>query len=58
MPVVINEFEVEPAQAAPPPAAAAPEAGGGGGGESPPSEHDIQRLVEHRISRDERVWAH
>jgi hypothetical protein len=58
MPVVINEMEVEPAQAAPSSAAAAPEAGGGGGGESPPSEHDIQRLVEHRISRDERVWAH
>jgi len=58
MAVVINEMEVEPAEATPPPAAAAPAGGGGGGGESPPSEHDIQRLVEHRISRDERVWAH
>ncbi|HEY6232233.1 MAG TPA: hypothetical protein VIW64_13315 [Pyrinomonadaceae bacterium] len=58
MAVVINEMEVEPAEAAPPPPAAAPSGGGGGGGESPPSEHELQRLVEHRFSRDERVWAH
>ncbi len=57
MAVVINEFEVVPGEAPP----QQQKAGGSEAGEhkkSPPSEHEIGRLVEHKISRDERVWAH
>jgi hypothetical protein len=57
MAVVINEFEVVPGE--PPPApqkAGGAEAGGDQG--SPPSEHEIGRLVQQQKCRDERVWAH
>ena len=57
MAVVINEFEVVPGEAPP----QQQQAGGsesGGNKNTPPSEHEIGRLVEHKISRDERVWAH
>ena len=56
MPVVINEFEVVPADAPPQQQAVVSESGGGK--ESPPSEHELERLVEHQMSRGERVWAH
>ena len=57
MAVVINEFEVVPGESKPQ-GQEAPESKGGGDKESPPSEHEIGRLVAHKISRDERVWAH
>jgi hypothetical protein len=57
MAVVINEFEVVPGESQPQPQAAQASEGGGGK-ESPPSEHEIGRLVAHKISREERVWAH
>ena len=56
MPVVINEFEVVPAEASQQPKAATPASGAEK--ESPPSPHEIERLVEQQMSRDERVWAH
>jgi hypothetical protein len=55
MAVEINDFEVVPGEGGD------EKSGGsekGGGKKTPPSEHEIARLVEHRISRDERVWAH
>jgi hypothetical protein len=55
MAVVINEFDVVPAEAKQPTAAAP---GPGAETQSPPSEHEIQRLVENQISREERIWAH
>lgn len=55
MPVVINDFEVVPAEA-PQQNAAVAEAGGDK--KSPPSEHELERLVDHQMSRGERVWAH
>lgn len=58
MAVVINEFEVVPGESQPQPQAAPEPAGGGGDLNAPPSEHEIARLVAHKISRDERVWAH
>ena len=57
MPVVINDFEVVPGEAAAPPANAE-DAEGGGGDKKPPSEHEIARMVAHKMSRDERIWAH
>ena len=54
MPVVINDFEVVPGEAAPAEQSAEPE----GGDKKPPSEHEIARLVAHKISREERIWAH
>jgi hypothetical protein len=57
MAVVINDFEVVPGEAQPGPEKA-PESGGGGGAGAPPSENEMERLVAHKISRDERVWAH
>ena len=57
MAVVINEFEVVPGESKPQ-QEEVQAAAGGGGKESPPSEHEIGRLVAHKISRDERVWAH
>ena len=57
MAVVINEFEVVPGEAPPPPQkASGVEAAGDQG--SPPSEHEIERLVQHQKCRGERVWAH
>lgn len=56
MAVVINEFEVVTAEAQPQQQKAG--ASEPGDKQSPPSEHEIQRLVEHQMSRDERVWAH
>lgn len=56
MPVVINDFEVVPGEAAAP--AASSEESEGGGDKKPPSEHEIARLVAHKISREERIWAH
>lgn len=56
MPVVINDFEVVPGESSAPPANA--EESEGGGDKKPPSEHEIARLVAHKISREERIWAH
>ena len=56
MAVVINEFEVVPG--------AAPQQQRSAGSEpegdkkSPPADHEIERLVEHQVTRNERVWAH
>ena len=58
MAVVINEFEVAPAE--PPEAKRSAEGGAessGGGGEKP-QEQDIEKLLAHHASRCERVWAH
>lgn len=56
MAVVINEFEVVPSEAPQKEKASGTEAGGDK--KSPPSEHELERLVEHQMSRGERVWAH
>lgn len=56
MAVVINEFDVVPAGAKPE-RSGEPEKSGGEKS-SPPSEREIERLVEHQNSRCERVWAH
>lgn len=53
MAVVVNEVEVVPAERATEKAEQAQ-----GGGEQPPSEHEIRRVVEHQMSRCERVWAY
>lgn len=59
MAVVINDFEVVPGEPQPPPQKVQESEGGGGGAAlPPPSEHEIGRLVAHKISRDERIWAH
>lgn len=58
MAVVINEFEVFPGESQPQPQPVKESGSGGGGTESPMSENEIARLVAHKISRDERVWAH
>jgi hypothetical protein len=55
MAVTINEVDVVPAQRSAEPAA---EQDKGGGEQSPPSEHDVRRLVEQQASRAQRVWAH
>ena len=54
MAVVVNDVEVVPAERSAPQA----EQAQGGGEQAPPSEHDIRRLVEHEMSRCERVWAY
>ena len=54
MPVVVNEVEVVPAERSAP----AEQDKGGGGEQAPPSEHEIRRMVEHQMSRCERVWAY
>jgi hypothetical protein len=57
MAVVINEFEVAPAEAAPKrsaegePAAAAAEP-------EKPKDHEIERMMARHAERCERVWAH
>ena len=56
MAVVINEFEVVSADAPQPQKAVAAEASADK--TSPGSEHELERLVEHRLNRGERVWAH
>jgi hypothetical protein len=56
MPVVINEFETVPA--APRPQRGAESETGGGESSSEPSEHDIEKLVELRASRAERIRAY
>ena len=53
MAVVVNEVEVVPAERS---ASVAEEKGGGE--QAPPSEHEIRRMVEHEMSRCERVWAY
>lgn len=57
MAVVINEFEVVPGESQPQPQQA-PEPAGGGSGNEPPSEHELGRVLAHKMSRDERIWAH
>jgi len=54
MAVVVNEVEVVPADRSAQPA----EQAQGGGEQAPPSEHEIRRMVEHEMSRCERVWAY
>ncbi len=56
MAVVINEFETVPAQ--PQQQRGAESEKGGGEEKSPPSEHEIEKLVEQRASRSERIWAY
>jgi len=53
MAVVVNELEVTPAERK---AETTDEKGGGE--QTPPSEHEIRRLLELQASRCERVWAH
>jgi len=53
MAVVVNEVEVVPAERSAEKAEAQ-----GGGEQAPPSEHEIRRMVEHEMSRCERVWAY
>ena len=59
MAVVINEFEVAPAE--PPETKRSAETGqenvGGGGGEKPQAQ-DIEKMLAHHAARCERVWAH
>jgi hypothetical protein len=54
MAVVVNDVEVVPAERGSQPA----EQGQGGGEQAPPSEHEVSRMVEHQMSRCERVWAY
>jgi len=54
MAVVVNEVEVVPAERSAP----AEQSQGGGGEQTPPSEHEIRRMVEQQMSRCERVWAY
>ena len=54
MPVVVNEVEVVPAERG----AEKTEQAQGGGPQAPPSEHELRRMVEHEMSRCERVWAY
>lgn len=56
MAVVIDEMTTVPA--ATPAERGGESAAGGGGGESKPSEHDIEKLVELRASRSERIRAY
>ena len=53
MAVVVNEVEVVPAERSAP-----AEQAQGGGEQAQPSEHEIRRMVEHEMSRCERVWAY
>ena len=53
MAVVVNEVEVVPAERK-----AETTMEEKGGEQAPPSEHEISRMVEHQMSRCERVWAH
>ena len=55
MAVVVNEVEVVPAERRAQPAG---EQAQGGGEQARPSEHEISRMVEHQMSRCERVWAY
>ena len=57
MAVVINEFEVAPAE--PPETKRSAEGGAesSGGGEKP-QEHEIEKMLAHHAARCERVWAH
>ena len=54
MAVVVNDVEVVPAERGTEKA----EPAQGGGEQAPPSEHEISRMVEHQMSRCERVWAY
>ena len=54
MAVVVNEVEVVPAERK----AESTGEQAQGGGEQAPSEHEIRRMVEHQMSRCERVWAY
>ena len=56
MAVVINEFEVMPSP--PQQGQGAQSDKGGDGQKSVPTDHEIERMVEHQMSRCERVWAH
>jgi len=55
MPVVIDEMTTVPAATR---AESGGESAAGGGEGSPPSEHDIEKLVELHASRSERVRAY
>lgn len=57
MAVVINEFEVVPAQ----PAAetrSSGEAQSAAPASPKPPDHEIERMMQHHLERSERVWAH
>jgi hypothetical protein len=54
MAVVVNDVEVVPAERG----TGQAEQAQGGGEQAPPSEHEIRRMVEHEMSRCERVWAY
>jgi len=55
MPIIINEFEVEPGEAKPASAAASTE---NQKANYLPSPWEIEQLVEQQFERRERVWAH
>jgi hypothetical protein len=54
MAVVINDFEVVPAE----PPRQQNTAAQSASNPAPPSPQEVERVVEHQISRAERVWAH
>jgi hypothetical protein len=55
MAVVIDEMTTAPAATR---SEHGGESAGGGGEESKPSEHDLEKLVEHKASRAERIRAY
>lgn len=55
MAVVINDFEVVPAE---PPRSQNTAAQPSASNPAQPSPQAVERVVEHQISRSERVWAH
>ncbi|HKG47269.1 MAG TPA: hypothetical protein VKB02_11115 [Pyrinomonadaceae bacterium] len=55
MAVVVNEVEVVPGERK---VESTGDQAQGGGEQAPPSEHEISRMVEHQMSRCERVWAY
>ena len=59
MAVVINEFEVAPAE--PPQTKRSAESeseSSGGGGSEKSHDHEIEKMLAHHAARCERVWAH
>ena len=57
MAVVINEFEVVPAEP-PPPRPAGAGAAADGGAPQPPDEHELRRIARQQHERQERVRAY
>ena len=58
MAVVINEFEVAPAEPPETKRSAEGNSESSGGGGEKPQEHEIEKMLAHHAARCERVWAH